>query len=1316
MPDPAPRPRRRRPARRGRGSGAPLTPAAIERRRAAVPEVRYPEDLPVSQRRQDLADAIRDHQVVIVAGETGSGKTTQLPKICLELGRGVTGMIGHTQPRRLAARSVAARIAEELGVELGGAVGYAVRFTDQVSDSTLVKLMTDGILLNELQRDRELLAYDTIIVDEAHERSLNIDFILGYLAQLLPRRPDLKVIITSATIDPERFSEHFGGAPIIEVSGRTYPVEVRYRPYQVPPPKEAPAPPSSRPAGRRSRGPGGGGQGRRAPRRGGADVDQIDAIIDAVHELRREPEGDILVFLSGEREIRDAAEALRALDLPGTDVLALYGRLSSAEQHRVFEAHRGRRIVLATNVAETSITVPGIRYVIDTGLARISRFSTRQKVQRLPIEPVSQASAAQRAGRCGRVADGICIRLYAEEDFEDRPAFTEPEMLRTNLASVILQMTAIGLGDIEAFPFVDPPDRRAVADGVRLLEELGALAPDTDGPNRRLTDVGRAMARLPVDPRFARMIVEADRRGCLRELLVITAGLSIPDVRERPSDDAAEADALHARFADPTSDFLALVDLWRYLRDQQRSLSSSAFRRRCRQEHLNFLRVREWEDVHSQLRQVVASLDMAQNASPADTEQVHRSILSGLLSHVGQRDGESREYVGARHTRFAVFPGSALARKPPAWVMAAELVETSRLFARTVARIDPDWIEELAGDLVKRHHHEPHWSRKRAAAMVHERVTLYGLPIVEDRVVPLARIDAEQAHELFVRHALVGGDWPGRPGFVDENRALLAEVEELEHRFRRTDLVADEDDLDDAYRARVPPSVVSARHFDKWWKTTRRTDPDLFAFTLEDLVGDATDTLDEEAFPARWRQRDLELAMSYRFEPGTADDGAAVHIPLVVLNQVRAEGFDRLVPGLREELVTSLLRTLPKHLRKEVAPLPERARAVVATLAAAEPDGPLSGCAPLTTVIAEHLRHEVGAAVRPADLDPGALPPHLRMIFLVEDDDGTVLGQGRDLAALQAALAEPVRRALGDAAGDLERHGLTTWEVGDLPRRIDREVGAHRVQAFPALVDEGDTVGVALFDDPVAQGRAMWAGTRRLLALATVVARRRVESGLGNQQRLALASNPYPRGFDALVADAHTTVLDALLRERGGPGWTAHEYESLRLRAVDEVPGRLRQLLATTARVLALGRVVGRRLEALAGVPGVAAAVGDMEGQLEGLVYEGFMAATGPDRMADVERYLRAMVVRLDKLADGVTRDGTHMASVHRVVQRYAAVLDRVPPGGPLDAELEELGWAIEELRVSLFAQSLGTAGPISEKRVLRALADVERRDEGGQG
>jgi ATP-dependent helicase HrpA len=841
-----------------------------ESRRSAVPPVTYPPDLPVSRRKDDIAAAIRDHQVVVVAGETGSGKTTQLPKVCLELGRGVDGMIGHTQPRRLAARTVAERIAEELGVPLGEAVGYTVRFTDRASERTLVRVMTDGILLAEIQRDPMLRRYDTLILDEAHERSLNIDFLLGYLTRLLPRRPDLKVVITSATIDPERFSAHFGGAPTIEVSGRTYPVEIRYRPLV-------------------------------AEEAGREDRDQPQGICDAVAELCAEGPGDILVFLSGEREIRDTADALSTMDLKHTEVLPLYARLSAAEQHRVFRPHPGRRIVLATNVAETSLTVPGVRYVVDPGTARISRYSRRTKVQRLPIEPISRASGDQRAGRCGRVADGVCVRLYAEADLAARPEFTDPEILRTNLASVILQMTALGLGDVASFPFLDPPDRRSVSDGVALLHELGALDPTHDDPRRRLTPLGRRLARIPLDPRLARMILEAERNGCVREVIVIAAALSIVDPRERPADRQQAAAEKHARFADPTSDFLGWLALWRHLSEQQRALSSGRFRRMCRAEFLHYLRVREWQDLDSQLRQVARQLKIRLNDEPAGPAAIHRSLLAGLLSHVGLKEGESRDYLGARGARFAIAPGSALFRTPPRWVMAAELVETSRLWARMVARIEPDDVERLAGHLVNRTWSEPRWERTRGGAVAQERVTLYGVPIVASRTVDYARIDPELSRELFLRHALVEGDWQTHHRFLAANRALLADVEDLEHRARRRDLVVDDDALFDFYEARVPADVVSSRHFDAWWKKARRTRPDLLTFTEDVLLTERAAAVSAESYPDSWRLGDLgSLPLTYRFEPGARADGVTVHVPLPALTRVAADGLDWQVPGLRE--------------------------------------------------------------------------------------------------------------------------------------------------------------------------------------------------------------------------------------------------------------------------------------------------------------------------------------------------------------------------------------------------------------------------------
>ena len=953
-----------------------------------MPAITYPPELPVSQRKDDIARAIEENQVVIIAGETGSGKTTQIPKICLELGRGIAGQIGHTQPRRLAARTVAERIAEELGSPLGETVGYQVRFTDVSADDTLIKLMTDGILLTELARDRTLRRYDTLIIDEAHERSLNIDFILGYLRQLLPERPDLKVIITSATIDPERFAAAFGGAPVLEVSGRTYPVEVRYRPIE--------------------------------PVEGGEDADQGQAISDAIDELSAEGPGDILVFLSGEREIRDTADLLAGRDR--LEVLPLYSRLSAAEQYRVFERRQAssftRRVVLATNVAETSLTVPGIHYVIDPGTARISRYSRGTKVQRLPIEPISQASANQRKGRCGRTADGICIRLYSQADFESRSEFTEPEILRTNLASVILQMAAIGLGDVPKFPFIDPPDARNIADGLTLLTELNAFS---DG---RITGLGRKLARLPVDPRIGRMILAADRNGCVREVLIIAAALSIQDPRERPADAQQAADDKHRRFADPDSgsDFGTYLNLWDYLAERQRELSSSAFRRLCRADYLNYLRVREWQDLQGQLQRLAGDLGVAVDSSSTERTVVHLSLLAGLLSQIGMKTEPVRpaasvtsgrrpraEYLGARNARFAIFPGSSLARQTPDWIVAAELVETSRLWARTVASIEPEWIEPLAQHLVRRSYSEPHWERKRGSAVALEKVTLYGVPIVVDRKVNYGRIDPAAARELFIRHALVEGDWQTSHRFFAENRRLLAEAAELEHRVRRRGLIVGEDELFAFYDARVPADVVSAAHFDTWWKQARRADPDLLTFKPADLLSEDAARVSTDSYPDIWTSQSAALdalPLSYAFEPGSDTDGVTVDIPLSRLNQVNPAEFSWQVPGLRTELVTEMIRSLPKSLRRDLVPAPDVAREVVARL------GPPSG--DLRDAVARELRSLRGVTVPRDAWDLSRLPPHLRITVRVHRR-GPRPGRGK--GRRRAAARPPAPAARGPVPG-----------------------------------------------------------------------------------------------------------------------------------------------------------------------------------------------------------------------------------------------------------------------------------------------------------
>ncbi|MGW1077380.1 ATP-dependent RNA helicase HrpA [Streptomyces sp. NPDC002537] len=1250
----------------------------IARRRAAVPAVTYPEQLPVSQKKDEILAAIRDHQVVIVAGETGSGKTTQIPKICLELGRGVRGLIGHTQPRRIAARTVAERVAEELRAPLGEAVGWKVRFTDQVGGETLVKLMTDGILLAEIQTDRELRQYDTIIIDEAHERSLNIDFILGYLAQLLPRRPDLKVVITSATIDPERFSRHFGDAPIIEVSGRTYPVEVRYRPLLEEESTDA-------------------------------DRDQITAICDAVEELQREGDGDILVFLSGEREIRDTADALEKKKLRFTEILPLYARLSHAEQHRVFQRHTGRRVVLATNVAETSLTVPGIRYVIDPGFARISRYSHRTKVQRLPIEAVSQASANQRKGRCGRTSDGICIRLYSEDDFLSRPEFTDAEILRTNLASVILQMTAAGLGDIEKFPFIDPPDRRNIKDGVDLLHELGALDPKEKDHKKRLTPLGRKLAQLPVDPRLARMVLEADRNGCVREVMVIAAALSIQDPRERPSEKQQQADQQHARFKDETSDFLAFLSLWRYVREQQKALSSSAFRRMCKSEFLNYLRIREWQDIYSQLRTVAKQMGVHLAEEDAPEDRVHQSLLAGLLSHIGLKDTEKNDYLGARSAKFAIFPGSALFKKQPRWIMSAELVETSRLWARVNAKVEPEWIEPLAEHLVKRNYSEPHWEQKQAAVMAYERVTLYGVPIVAQRKVNYGRIDPETSRELFIRNALVEGDWRTHHQFFHDNRKLLGEVEELEHRARRRDILVDDETLFDFYDQRLPEHVVSGAHFDSWWKHKRRDEPELLNFEHSMLINENAEAVTKDDYPDSWRQGRLKFRVTYQFEPGADADGVTVHIPLQVLNQVSSEGFDWQIPGLREDLVTELIRSLPKPIRRNYVPAPNYAKAFL--------DRAVPLQESLTTTLTRELQRMVGVRMGPEDFDLGKVPDHLKVTFRIIDERKRKIAEDKDLEALrlklkpktQAAITKAFEKAAegsgedGAARGPEQRSGLTRWTVGTLQRTFETRRAGQPVKAYPALVDEGASVAVRLFDTEPEQREAMWRGTRRLILLNLPSNPAKfAQDKLSNQQKLALSRNPHG-SIQALFEDCVAGAADKLIAAHGGPAWDEEAFRKLFDAVRADIVDATLDTIRKAQEVLAAWQACERRLKATTS-PVLIASLADVREQLADLVRPGFVTAHGVRRLPDLLRYLIAADRRLTQLPTNAERDRARMAKVKEMQDEYAWLLEQFPKGRPVPQEARDVRWMIEELRVSYFAHALGTAFPVSDKRIVKAI------------
>ncbi len=1236
----------------------------VEQRKQQMPKIEYPALLPVSQKRDDIAQAIAHHQVVIVAGETGSGKTTQLPKICAELGRGKYGLIGHTQPRRLAARSVANRIAEEMETELGGFVGYKVRFTDQISDQTQIKLMTDGILLAEIQNDRFLNQYDTIIIDEAHERSLNIDFILGYLKQLLPRRPDLKVIITSATIDPERFSKHFSNAPIIEVSGRTYPVEVRYRPLAGDDDSES-------------------------------DRDQLEGIFQAVDELCDEGLGDILIFMNGEREIRDTADALSKRNLRDTEIVPLYARLSAGEQNKIFQPHAGRRIVLATNVAETSLTVPGIKYVIDPGTARISRYSYRTKVQRLPIEPISQASANQRKGRCGRTEEGICIRLYSEEDFLSRPEFTDPEILRTNLASVILQMTALGLGDIEAFPFVEAPDKRNIQDGVRLLEELGAINDQIKDPKKRLTESGKQLARLPIDPRLARMVLEASKLGCLKEVMIIASALSIQDPRERPSDKQQASDEKHRRFNHEDSDFLTFVNLWHYIGQQQKALTSNQFRRQCKLDYLNYLRVREWQDVYTQLHQSTREMGFKLNDEPGSYHAVHSAILVGLLSHIGMKDQEKNEYHGARNARFNIFPASGLFKKQPKWVMSAELVETSKLWARVVAKIEPDWIEPLAKHLIKRSYSEPHWSKKNAAVMAYEKVMLYGIPIVPKRLVNYGSIDPVLSREIFIRSALVEGDWETKHAFFKQNRALLAEVEELEHKSRRRDILVDDEELFQFYDQRVGTEVVSGRHFDAWWKTASRKTPDLLSFEKEMLFkGDASHITDLD-YPNFWHQGNLKLKLSYQFEPGENSDGVTVHIPLPILNQVEPHGFDWQIPGLRHELVVSLIKSLPKTLRKNFVPAPNYADAFLARVTQFE--------MPLLDAMEKELRRMTGVTVLREDWKLDQLPAHLKITYRAVDHRNRKLNESCDLHELKESLKEKVQETLSQVADDdIEQRDLHTWSFGELPKVYQQKRGGFEVRAYPALVDKKDSVEIKLFETEQEQLSAMRAGQRRLILLNVPSPIKYLHANLPNKSKLGLYFNPYGKVLD-LIDDCIACGVDKLIEERGGMVWEPQAFEALKEHVRAELGDTVVEIAKQVETILTTAYNINKRLKGKVDFT-MAFALSDVKAQIEGLIFSGFATECGWKRLPDILRYMRAIERRMEKLPVDPNKDRLHMLKIESVANKYKELLNKIPKGMAIPDNVREIRWMLEELRVSYFAQQLGTPYPVSDKRIINAI------------
>jgi len=1239
----------------------------LKQRLERLPVPIYPEELPVSGKRTEIAAAIAANQVVIVCGETGSGKTTQLPKICLELGRGAAGLIGHTQPRRIAARTVAARISQELKSPLGQVVGYKVRFSDHTSPDSYIKLMTDGILLAETQNDRFLTAYDTIIIDEAHERSLNIDFLLGYLKQILPKRPDLKVIVTSATIDAERFSRHFDGAPVIEVSGRLYPVEMRYRPLHQ----------RKVEAGK--------------VEEANSESDIEEAILDAVDEVSRTGSGDILIFLPGEREIRDTAEALRKHHPAGSEILPLFARLSAAEQERVFKPGGARRIVLATNVAETSLTVPGIRYVIDPGYARLLRYSYRSKVERLQVEKISQASANQRAGRCGRVMSGVCVRLYAEEDFNTRPAFTDPEIRRSNLAAVILRMKALGLADIEDFPFLEPPDSRAIADGFKLLEELGAV-----DAQRALTETGRQLAKFPIDPRIGRMILAAKAENCLTEVLIIASALSVQDPRDRPMERQQAADDKHRQFQDDNSDFIAYIKLWAFYDEAlKHKKSNRKLLDLCREHYLSATRLREWREIHGQLHAQVVEIGLRPNQTPASYEEIHRALLAGLLGNLGVKT-ETQEYAGAREIKFHLFPGSVIYKKAPKWVMAAELTETTKLYARCAAKIEPEWVEKVAADLLRRHYFDPHWEKATAQVAAFERVSLYGLTLVPRRRVHYGTINPTESRDIFIKGALVAGEFNTRAPFFEHNRKLVAEVEELEHKSRRQDVLVDEERIYTFYDVRIPDGIHNGTDFDKWRRGAEAKDKRLLYMSRDDLMRHGADAVTVELFPEILSVGETACRLSYRFEPGHPLDGVTLTVPLHLLNQMDAKRFDWLVPGMIREKLTVLVKSLPKRLRSACVPVPDF---VTAALESMTPGQGL-----LAESLAAFIRKKTGQEVPPDTWKDADLPPHLRMNFKVVDEAGAEMASGRDLAALKEKLGQAARLTFAKTPElDIEKEGLTNWDFGDLPSMIAFTRGGQQLTGYPALEDDGDSVSIRLFDTPEAADTAMRAGVRRLLRLALNPQMKQLEKSLPGFTQTAIllraVANPDDLKEDLLTAITDRAFIgDDELPRTTKAFATQKDRARTRLAAVSDAACRI---LATIA---ADYQTIQARLAAKP--PDNVAA--DIREQLANLVYKGFLTATPWEQLQHLPRYLKATVRRLEKLSGAVERDAKWTAAIRELWQDYQKRLEKHRKEGISDPELDKFRWMIEELRVSMFAQELKTPYPVSVKRLQKAWEGVK--------
>ncbi|WP_111978496.1 ATP-dependent RNA helicase HrpA [Algibacillus agarilyticus] len=1251
--------------------------ARKDARRSGLPDITYPEQLPVSQKRDDIIAAIKQHQVVIVAGETGSGKTTQLPKMCLEAGRGLNGFIGHTQPRRLAARTVCDRIAEELKTKIGEKVGYKVRFNDQMSDTAYIKLMTDGILLTEMQHDRFLNQYDTIIIDEAHERSLNIDFILGYLKQLLIKRRDLKLIITSATIDPERFSNHFSGAPIIEVSGRTFPVEVRYQAIND---------------------------------SNDTERDQLQAIFDAVDELQKEPPGDVLIFMNGEREIRDTAEALEKRNLRHTEILPLYARLSANEQNRVFQSHTGRRIVLSTNVAETSLTVPGIRYVIDPGTARISRYSYRTKVQRLPIEAISQASANQRKGRCGRVADGICIRLYSEDDFNGRPEFTDPEILRTNLASVILQMLALGLGDIEQFPFVQPPDGRSINDGVNLLLELGCVSKTKASRHKSnqkgrssqftLTSIGKQVSRLPIDPRLARMLVAAVNQNSLYETTVIAAALSIQDPRERPNDQQNKADEMHKRFNAEGSDFLSFLKLWDYLKEMQQQLSGNQFRRMCRVEFLNYLRVREWQDLFSQTNQSLKDLNLNMNDNPAGDDAIHKSLLPGLLSHVGNKHNE-KGYIGARNSQFHIFPGSALFKKQPKWIIASELVETSRLYARNNAGIEVEWLEEFSQHLVKYQYDEPHWEKKRQSVVAFETQKLYGLPIVNRRRIQYSKIDPVISHELFIREALINRQLNFKVDFIEHNNQLIDEVIELEDKARRRDILIDEDDLFNFYNEKIPADIADTQHFKKWWNQAKREQPDLLKFSKDDLMKHEADHVTAAAYPDQWQQGNIDLKLDYVFEPGKSEDGIHVKIPLPLLNQIEDKGFDWTIPAYQHELIVALIKSLPKALRRNFVPAPNFADACMKALGKHKD-------LPLIEAVTKELLRLSGIRIPPESWDMSQIPAHLVPKFTVVDEHDKPIATDGDLATLKHKLQGQLKQTLSKVADDgIEQKGLTQWPDIELPVEYSKKRGNYQVKAYPALHDDKTSASIKLFDSLELANFQHTAGVVRLICLNIPSPLSYLREKLPNKAKLGLYFNPFGQIND-LIQDCVEASVEQFVLTQALNIRNEADYLKLLNTIKADICDIVLKVAQQVEKVLTTSHQIAKQLKGKTSFEMIQAQ-SDLKAQLETLIFKGFVRFHGVDNLSHLQRYLDAIVRRMEKLKSDPVRDRLNRDTVVNCEEQAQVYLEHLFKPLPSPTEYRELYYMLQELRVSIFAQNLGTQYAISPKRVTNFIKDISK-------